>query len=179
MLIQVVLIAAVAVGVLLLARGSGGARNNAVRRLALIAFAIVAVLAILFPDLTNTVAGWFGVGRGADLLLYALVVVFFYSMWRSARRSAATDRRVTLLARELALLTAEQETAANEQRDQGQGVHNQPDPQHRRGEGQLDHVMTGSLDEDGTAGMFGPDDIDRFAVHGGRPAIATQRLHHH
>src|SRR5690625_5958839 len=52
-----------------------GAKQLAVRRLLIIAFAVFAVLTVLFPGMQSRVANLVGVGRGADLLLYATVLV--------------------------------------------------------------------------------------------------------
>jgi hypothetical protein len=105
MIIKAALIAAVVAVAAFLARGQG-ARHLAVRRLLLVAFALVAVASILEPDAWSRVAVAVGVGRGADLILYLLVVVFLsYTATRFAR-----DRRlaqqITDLARQLALAEA-------------------------------------------------------------------------
>ena len=109
MLIQILLIIGVLAAVVMLARAGSGARYDAFRKLFLLGFALLAVLAIIFPNTTNTVARWFGIGRGADLLLYVMVIVFILSIVWSARRSARSDRRTTLLAREFAIFRAEME----------------------------------------------------------------------
>ncbi|MCL2595623.1 MAG: DUF2304 domain-containing protein [Promicromonosporaceae bacterium] len=109
MFIQILLIIGVLGAVVLLARAGSGARYDAFRKLFLFGFAISAVFAIVFPDAATTVARWFGIGRGADLLLYGMAVVFILSIVWSARRSARSDRRTTLLAREFAIFKAELE----------------------------------------------------------------------
>src|SRR5664279_4736840 len=52
------------------------ARTQAVRRLGLLVFAALAVWSILFPSIWNRFAKLVGVGRGTDMVLYALVVAF-------------------------------------------------------------------------------------------------------
>ncbi|WP_131104350.1 DUF2304 domain-containing protein [Ornithinimicrobium sufpigmenti] len=110
-LIKVVLLVAIVGITVMLTRSTAGARHQAVRRLMLAGFFAVAVLAILFPGLLTRVAQVLGVGRGADLLLYGLVVFFFGYVAASYRRSRHTDLQITTLARELALREALDERA--------------------------------------------------------------------
>lgn len=105
-LIKVVLLVAIVGITTLLTRSTAGARHQAVRRLMLAGFVVVAVLAILFPGLLTRVAQVLGVGRGADLLLYGLVVFFLGYVAAAYRRSRQTDLQITTLARELALREA-------------------------------------------------------------------------
>lgn len=102
-IIQVLLITAVAAVGWMMMRSPGGARHQAARRVATLAFALFAIIAILTPSLTTTVAHMVGVGRGADLLLYALVVAFLAQVLSSFRRNAARERQITRLARRIAL----------------------------------------------------------------------------
>ncbi|WP_432542469.1 DUF2304 domain-containing protein [Kineococcus sp. SYSU DK002] len=101
--IQVLLIAVVLVVGVLLVRSTAGARHQAVRRLLLAALVALAVASILAPGAVTAVANAVGVGRGADLLLYGLVVAFLGFVVSSYRRSRALEETVTQLARRLAL----------------------------------------------------------------------------
>jgi hypothetical protein len=103
--VGVVLIAVVALAALVLLRGQG-ARHQAVRRLGLVAFAGLAIVAIVFPDALTVVANAVGVGRGADLVLYLLVVVFFSYVATRFVRDKRQDAHLTLLARRQALAEA-------------------------------------------------------------------------
>lgn len=105
-LIQLILLAAVAVVAVLLTRSTAGARHQAIRRLALAAFVAAAVLSIAFPVWLSRAANLVGVGRGTDLLLYALVIAFLSSIATSHRRMNQMSRRITLLTRELTLSEA-------------------------------------------------------------------------
>ena len=83
-----------------------GARTQAIRRLGLALVAGLAVVTIIFPDLLTIVAGWVGIGRGADLLLYVLVVAscaFAVTVYKRFRELEATYTR---LARRIALSDA-------------------------------------------------------------------------
>ena len=84
------------------------AKQLAVRRLLVIAFALFAVLTVLFPSMLSRVANLVGVGRGADLLLYATVLVLLGFLALQEARTKAAEKRTTHLARRLALDEAEQ-----------------------------------------------------------------------
>lgn len=106
MLIQVILIVAVVVVTVMLTRSTANARHQAIRRLLLAGFVVAAVLAIIFPDALSVLANAVGVGRGIDLLLYALVIAFVSYIATSHRRSNQLSRKITLLTRELSLAEA-------------------------------------------------------------------------
>ena len=91
-----------AVGWMML-RTPGGARHQAGRRLATLAFVAFAVVAIAFPSVMTAIAHRVGVGRGTDLLLYALVIAFLAQILSSFRRNGARERQITHLARRIAL----------------------------------------------------------------------------
>ena len=106
LIIKAVLLVCVAgIGWMML-RSPGGARHQAGRRLATLAFVFFAIAAIAVPSLTARLAHLVGVGRGTDLLLYALVVGFLIQILSSFRRNAARERQITRLARQIALDTA-------------------------------------------------------------------------
>ncbi|MDR2453466.1 MAG: DUF2304 domain-containing protein [Bifidobacteriaceae bacterium] len=111
MLIKALLIAAVLLVGGALIRGHG-ARRQALRRLGLAVFALIAVASIVQPDWLTWLAQKINVGRGADLLLYALIVVFFsYVATRHLRDARAVDQ-ITAIARRLALAEAPPHRAA-------------------------------------------------------------------
>ena len=106
MWIQILLIVGViAIGAVFMRR-TGADSHLAIRRLLYGLFVLVAVLSILFPQWLTWVANLVGVGRGTDLLLYALVLMFLVFVYTQSRRNAAQQRRLTLLARRLALMQA-------------------------------------------------------------------------
>lgn len=82
------------------------AQHLAMRRLGMMIFIAFAAMAVLFPSLVTMVARWVHVGRGTDLLLYALVVLFFSGTVTAYRRDAANEKKLTRLARTLALNNA-------------------------------------------------------------------------
>ncbi|MDR1188283.1 MAG: DUF2304 domain-containing protein [Bifidobacteriaceae bacterium] len=105
MTIKIVLIAAVLLVALLMLRGQG-ARRQALRRLGLLAFAGLAVVSILQPDMLTWLAQKINVGRGADLLLYLLIVVFFSYVSTRHVRDQRVLGQLTALARRVALIEA-------------------------------------------------------------------------
>jgi len=104
--IKVILIASFVVLTLIVVIPRRGARPIAIRRLTMILLLVTAVAAVAFPDWTNSVARLVGVGRGTDLLLYALAVVFVGHTIRARTSQLASEQNVTELARKIALLTA-------------------------------------------------------------------------
>ena len=101
-LIQLVLIVVVVITAVRLLRDRG-ARTQAVRRLGLLLFAAFAVWSILFPSVWNHIARLVGVGRGTDMVMYALVVAFLSFTLTTYVRFREFETRYTKLARRLAL----------------------------------------------------------------------------
>jgi hypothetical protein len=102
-IILVVVLAAFAVFLMIPGRGQ---RHVAIRRLVMLALFALVVLAVIFPTAVTAVAHLVGVGRGADLLLYGLIVVFAGNSILVQRRHRNTEREITILARQLAILQA-------------------------------------------------------------------------
>lgn len=105
-LIKTLLLVGIVVITVMLTRSTTGSRHQAVRRLLLIGFVALAVVAVLFPRLLTQVAQVVGVGRGADLLLYGLTITFLGYVAASYRRMRVLEQHLTTLARELALREA-------------------------------------------------------------------------
>ncbi len=104
--IQVLLVSAFVTFAIVLLLPVRGARRLAVRRLALAAAFIAAILAVIFPSALNDIANAVGVGRGTDLVLYGLVVVFMGNSIASAALSRQQHREITRLARAIAIRDA-------------------------------------------------------------------------
>lgn len=112
--IQVILLVGVGVVAALLTRTTANARHQAIRRILLVGFVAVAAASVVFPDWLTWLARRVGVGRGADLLLYALVIAFLSFIATSYRRLGELERRITVLTRELALTRSRLEAAEAE-----------------------------------------------------------------
>jgi len=105
--IQAVLVVAL-VGVLVLfTRREHGLRMQVGKRLAFVAFIGANVYGVLRPDDLTRVANHVGVGRGADLLLYGLLVSALFLVVNTGLRFRAVERRMTELVRAFALHEAE------------------------------------------------------------------------
>lgn len=104
--IQILLIGSILVLGFLLLRKPGSDTHQALRRMLFAAFALVAILSVLFPQWLTWVAQLMGVGRGTDLLLYALVVVFLAFVYAQYRANAGLQRQLTRLARRFAIQEA-------------------------------------------------------------------------
>lgn len=103
---QLLLIIGVALAAILAIRFLPGDRSLAVKRILALLFVIAAILAIIFPAMLTTVAHFFGIGRGADLLLYVFIIVGMLFAVAVVRAKARSDARVTELARAVALFEA-------------------------------------------------------------------------
>ncbi len=105
-LIKLLLLAAILVIGLLAFRGSQKPIHKVIWRAYVVLVLIAAALAVVFPNSLTRIANEIGVGRGADLLLYVLVVTFMLVSVVLFRRLAALERRYTQLARTIAVQEA-------------------------------------------------------------------------
>lgn len=144
--IQLALIVGVGTAGVLLLRSTAGARHQAIRRLAMTAFGVVAIYFIMAPSAATQVARLLGVGRGADLLLYALVIAFLGYLASSFKRIAGLEGRITELARQLALAQAPRPDHLD-------------DPVSRQAEAGEDGIH--SSDPPGVCPMRGPSSVAR------------------
>jgi hypothetical protein len=158
-LIQALLILAAVLLFVLFLRRSQTARLQAFKRIGFLLFCAFGVLAVLKPDVMTWLANRVGVGRGTDLLLYMLTVIFGFFALNTYLRFKDTEKRLTRLARAMAIrdamppdadaarrlaaLTAEDGSAAGEGSLGGGGVADEPAEgrgvaltQRGRGEGQ-------------------------------------------
>ena len=101
--IQVLLIAAVLSLLVYLLRSRTDAKAKAWVKVGYVLFVVAAVYAILRPDDTTVLANWLGVARGADLLLYALVIAFLFTTLSTYLRFKDLEVRYARLARAVAL----------------------------------------------------------------------------
>ncbi len=74
----------------------------------------VAGLAVLFPEKTDVVAGFFGVGRGVDLINYLVLVSLLYTVTHYYTKFVDIEQQLTQLVREIAILRAEVRQARGE-----------------------------------------------------------------
>jgi small membrane protein len=62
-----------------------------------------ASIIVLFPDTTMVAARTFGIGRGADLVLYVSVIALFYLIFRMQVQLEQISREITRIVRTIAL----------------------------------------------------------------------------
>lgn len=80
-------------------------RPNAVRFLLCVAY-IVGVYFVWNPEITSTIAHFFGIGRGLDFFLILLLVAIINALVLLARHLNSQHRAITNLARYIALQNA-------------------------------------------------------------------------
>lgn len=103
---QLLLILGIVAAAILSIRFLRGERSLAIKRIMALVAAFAAILAILFPSILTQVANFFGIGRGADLLLYVFIIGALLFAVATVRAKARSDARVTQLARSVALMEA-------------------------------------------------------------------------
>lgn len=103
-------------------RRTGADSHLAIRRIGFGLFIALAVLAVVFPQAITWVAQLIGVGRGTDLLLYVVSMMFLLFVYSQFRRNTQMQQKITGLTRAIALLEAERDARA------GQTSENPPDP---------------------------------------------------
>jgi len=62
------------------------------------------IFVVFFPNFTTKIANLVGIGRGIDVIVYTSVVLIFYMVFRLYVKLEDTERQITKLVRELALL---------------------------------------------------------------------------
>lgn len=103
--LQIIIVIVIGIAAFFLAR-SRGARHQAIRRLLLMVFIMAAASSVFVPQWWTRAANLVGVGRGTDLLLYLLVLVFLVFVATTYRRFRHLEEQNTELARAIALLQA-------------------------------------------------------------------------
>ncbi len=107
MLIQILLLLCVGTLLIVFVRSRHGVRLQASKRIGFVLFLIANVYGVLRPEDVTRVAHLLGVGRGADLVLYALVAAFTFAVINFYLRQRELNQRITELARAVALRDAE------------------------------------------------------------------------
>ena len=65
-----------------------------------------AIVFIIWPDVTNKIANWLGVGRGADLIFYTSILIFWFVILKLYTRIRQLEKSFTQIIREDALKKA-------------------------------------------------------------------------
>lgn len=91
----------------------------------------LAMLAILFPDVTTRISHLLGVGRGVDLILYLMIVFLLFVVTGLRLRLGQVQRNLTLLTRQIAFLQARPaERQKKEEPQETPAVSNDEPPSH-------------------------------------------------
>ena len=104
MIIRIIMLSALAaIGYL------GFVRRNRLPFNIMLVFAILVVagIAVLFPERTDYIANWIGVGRGADLIGYLVQVLLLFMSLHFYTKFVDVQRQLTQIVRELAILRSE------------------------------------------------------------------------
>jgi hypothetical protein len=79
---------------------------------------LAAGAAILRPEVTNAAAHLLGIGRGADLVVYAMTIAFLLSLFFVLNKIRQLETHITTVVRELAIRDAGELGAATDASDQ-------------------------------------------------------------
>lgn len=78
-------------------------RNSLFDILLLIVLVITAALFIIFPNISNDIAHRLGVGRGADLVFYTCILIFWFVILKLYARIRRLEHTMTQIIRKDAL----------------------------------------------------------------------------
>ena len=106
--IQVLLIGSIVALLVYLLRSRRSSRSKAWVKVGYVLFVLGGIYAVLRPDDTTVVAHWFGVRRGTDLMLYALIMAFSFTTLSTYMRFKDLELRYARLARAVALEGAQE-----------------------------------------------------------------------
>jgi hypothetical protein len=113
MIIRALLIAgALGLGAYLLRERAPG-QHLAARRIFGLGIVGLAIGAVLFPSVLTRIANVVGVGRGTDLVLYVLAMVFLFTTASTYQRISHLETRITQLTRALALRDGERSPSSD------------------------------------------------------------------
>lgn len=102
-LIQLILIVAILIVIFRFLAYRDSFKTQAYKKILLLLLAIAAIIVILEPNLLDNIAHFVGVGRGADLLLYALTVAFIFDQFNDYVKDKEEQRRIVKIARKIAI----------------------------------------------------------------------------
>jgi hypothetical protein len=110
-LIQLILILAIVAVLIAFLSSRDSSQTQAWKKIMLFVLAVAAIVLVIFPDTLNGLAHFVGVGRGADLLLYALTVAFIFEQLNNYIKNKEEQRKIVTLARKIAIEEALREQA--------------------------------------------------------------------
>jgi small membrane protein len=96
-------------------------------RLFLLIFTVCGVLLVINPDLASRIANLFGIGRGADLLLYLFVIAGLFFAVGISTENKRQQRQITELVRHIAIANASHPSISSGNPVQGASEERPPD----------------------------------------------------
>ena len=103
MLIQIILIAVIAVIIIRLFSKLKGKEIDGRSFFAWLALWLAAAAIIIWPGLTVVAANYVGIGRGADLVIYGSLIFLFYALFKLLVRIEKLEKNLTKLVRQNAI----------------------------------------------------------------------------
>lgn len=83
-----------------------GFKRGALSRLGVLTWLLIwiaAIVAVWNPWITNRVAGFLGVGRGADAVFYVAIIALFYAIFRLYGKCENLEHQLSELVKKIAL----------------------------------------------------------------------------
>lgn len=78
-------------------------KSRLIERVLVLLFSAAAALMVSFPDTTQWMASWLGVGRGVDVVIYFMLVFLAYVCLQLYSKLRSQDERLVELARIIAI----------------------------------------------------------------------------
>ncbi len=103
MLIQIILIVAIAVMIIRLIVNLRSSKINVGYFALWLIIWLVAILFIWFPGISSYLADTVGVGRGVDLIVYVAIIAGFYLQFKLLMRIEKMEKDITKITRQLAI----------------------------------------------------------------------------
>ena len=107
MIVQIVLIAIIAVMLIRLILKMKSREITAGYFAIWLVIWLLAIILIAFPSLASYLADTVGVGRGVDLIIYVSIIVIFYLQFKLLMRIEKMEKDITKITRHLAVKEAE------------------------------------------------------------------------
>lgn len=85
--------------------------------LLVVMFGATGIVFVFFPDLTNRIARWVGVGRGADMIFYLAIVFFLFVVAKLYGRIRKLEQQLTEIVRDESIRKAREGTSKGKQED--------------------------------------------------------------
>jgi len=97
MLIQIILILIIAIIIFRLVAKLKSREVSVKQFIGWLVIWLVAIVIVIWPELTVLVANSVGVGRGSDLVIYLAIIFLFYTIFRLLMRIEKMEKNLTKL----------------------------------------------------------------------------------